>query len=263
MHEHTRPDQHDDGFTLVEIIIAIVLVGILSAVVVVGVGNILQTGSAASCAASADAARTGATAYWTSHASYPTTFTQLVSPAPPFLELPDSATVDAAGTTVTTPDWALTLTSTSGAPTFACGNGTRASTNGSGSGTAACPGTYTAWVGEYYNTITPTGTPALCRNDADVNFNWAAGSPDPSIPANNYAARWTRTVNVTAGSHTFTVGSDDGHRLYIDGVLVLDTWRDQAYATRSTTQTLTAGNHTVVVEYYERGGYARATLTWT
>ena len=261
MHDRTPTDQHDDGFTLVEIIIAIVLVGILSAVVVVGVGNLLQTGSTAACTASADAARTAATAYWSSHASYPTTFTQLTSPAPALLELPDDATITTAGTAVTTTDWTLTLTTTSGAPTFACGNGTATVT--SATGTAACPGTYGEWVGEYYSTITPTGTPALCRNDTDINFDWTTGSPDPAIPNDNYAARWTRTVNLSAGDHTFTVGSDDGHRLYIDGALVLDTWQDQAYTTRSTTRTLTAGNHTIVIEYYERYGYARATLTWT
>ncbi|MCB9425354.1 MAG: hypothetical protein H6527_09835 [Actinobacteria bacterium] len=61
----------------------------------------------------------------------------------------------------------------------------------------------------------------------------------------------------------FTVGSDDGHRLYIDGTLVLDTWRDQAYTTRTVTRTLTAGPHRITLEYYENGGLAQATLTWT
>ena len=46
----------DSGFTLVEIVIAIVLVGILSAVVVVGIGRLTEQGAAAGCAASADAA---------------------------------------------------------------------------------------------------------------------------------------------------------------------------------------------------------------
>ena len=122
MHEYTRTDQHDDGFTLVEIIIAIRPRGHP-----VGGRRRRRRQHRADRQRSQlrcvrrHRARTGATAYWASHAGYPTTFTQLVSPAPPFLELPDSATVDPAGTTVTTPDWTLTLTSTSGAPTFACG----------------------------------------------------------------------------------------------------------------------------------------------
>ena len=55
------PDRYrrrdDRGFTLVEILIAIVLVGILSAVVVVGIGNLTSQGSSSACKASADASR--------------------------------------------------------------------------------------------------------------------------------------------------------------------------------------------------------------
>ncbi|MET0908981.1 MAG: type II secretion system protein, partial [Ilumatobacteraceae bacterium] len=36
-HEHLDDSEHDKGFTLIEILIAIVLVGILSAVAVVGI----------------------------------------------------------------------------------------------------------------------------------------------------------------------------------------------------------------------------------
>ncbi len=66
-----------------------------------------------------------------------------------------------------------------------------------------------------------------------------------------------------AGTYTFTAGSDDGARLSIDGVLVLDWWDDHAYSTRSVTRTLPAGSHTIRMEYYENGGQARATLTWS
>lgn len=61
----------DPGFTLVEILVAIVLVGILAAVVVVGIGNMTDHASAATCAASADAARTATTSYLVNNALYP------------------------------------------------------------------------------------------------------------------------------------------------------------------------------------------------
>jgi hypothetical protein len=70
-------------------------------------------------------------------------------------------------------------------------------------------------------------------------------------------------VTFTGGSHTFTVGSDDGSRLFIDGVKVLDQWADQSYTTRAVTTTLSAGPHAVVMEFYENGGLATATLAWT
>ena len=52
-------EQDDKGFTLIEILIAIVLVGILSAVAVVGISNLVSKGSTSACAASADAAKAG------------------------------------------------------------------------------------------------------------------------------------------------------------------------------------------------------------
>jgi hypothetical protein len=108
-----------------------------------------------------------------------------------------------------------------------------------------------------------SGSPVLCRNDSSVNFNWGTGAPAPGLPSNQFSVRWTRTTNFAADTYTFTVGSDDGARLYIDGVLVLDWWNDHSYGTRTVNRTLSAGAHTIVLEYYENGGSARATLTWS
>ncbi len=127
-----------------------------------------------------------------------------------------------------------------------------------------CPATPLGWRGEYFANATLTGSSTLCRDDANVNFDWGYGSPAPGLPADDFSVRWTRTQDFAAGNYTFTVGSDDGARLYIDGVLILDRWVDQAYPTPQPTvgRSLTNGSHAVVMEYYERGGAARATLTW-
>jgi hypothetical protein len=69
-------------------------------------------------------------------------------------------------------------------------------------------------------------------------------------------------MSFAGGSTTFTLGSDDGSRLYIDGKLVLDQWKLQSYATESLTTTLKAGPHTIVVEFYENYGSAAVTLSW-
>jgi len=44
-------EQDDKGFTLIEILIAIVLVGILSAVAVVGISNLVSKGGSSACTA--------------------------------------------------------------------------------------------------------------------------------------------------------------------------------------------------------------------
>jgi sugar lactone lactonase YvrE len=103
----------------------------------------------------------------------------------------------------------------------------------------------------------PSGAPDLTRTDPDVDFNWGAASPDPSITAGNFAARWTKTAGFNAGNYVFTVRSSDGARVYVDGALVLDEWYDQPTpSVHAASKALTAGNHAVKVEYYEHSGSA-------
>ncbi|MFN8023531.1 MAG: collagen-binding domain-containing protein [Acidimicrobiales bacterium] len=127
---------------------------------------------------------------------------------------------------------------------------------------AVCP-TITGWKAEFWNNTALTGPTVLCRDDSTVNFDWSTGAPDPAVNADQFSVRWTRTQSFAAGTYRFTIGGDDGLRLYVDGTRVVDAWYDQSYATYTTYVDLTAGNHTIVMEMYENGGYASATLTWT
>lgn len=45
--------------------------------------------------------------------------------------------------------------------------------------------------------------------------------------------------------------SDDGARVFVNGVQVLDGWRKQGTTTYSATVSLTARSHLLVVEFYE------------
>ena len=48
----------------------------------------------------------------------------------------------------------------------------------------------------------------------------------------------------------------------MDGTLLIDAWKDQAPTPYSVPTTLTAGAHTVVVEFYEKTGGAVAHVSW-
>ena len=72
----------------------------------------------------------------------------------------------------------------------------------------------------------------------------------------------SRTITVTRGTYTFTVGSDDGFRLYIDGKLVMQNWEDHSYNTKSYTTTLTSGSHQVRLDFYENTGNARVSFAY-
>ena len=124
--------------------------------------------------------------------------------------------------------------------------------------------TSTAWLGQYFTNPWLIGYPAITRPEAAVDFNWGTGSPATGIPADNFSARWTRTLVLpTPRTLTFSLRTDDGARLWVDGQLVLDRWYDQVATTTHQVQVaLGAGVHPVVLEYYEHGGLAAVALTW-
>ncbi len=128
---------------------------------------------------------------------------------------------------------------------------------------ASCP-TITNWKGEYWVNTSLSGSSVVCRDDADLNFNWGAGSPDPLIPVDAFSARWTRTVNFNEGTYRFHVWHDDGARLFIDDldVPVLDIWNTCCVTDETDAVALSEGNHVLRVEYFENSGGASAELWW-
>jgi beta-glucosidase len=117
---------------------------------------------------------------------------------------------------------------------------------------------------EYFNNKELDGAPVLTRIDAQVDFDWGPGSPAPEINADGFSARWTGKLSPpSSGTYELGVTSDDGSRLYLDGQLLVDNWKDQGAATKSATVPLDAGRtYDIRVEYYENLGSAVAKLGW-
>ncbi len=81
---------------------------------------------------------------------------------------------------------------------------------------------------------------------------WYAGQ---SATPTQFAVRFTGMINITqAGPTTFQTGSDDGSKLYIDGVLVANSDGPHGVALNSSTVNLTAGLHNIQVDYVQGGG---------
>ncbi len=124
------------------------------------------------------------------------------------------------------------------------------------------PRVFAGWRGEYYANATLSGQPVLVRDDAAVNFDWGLGSPAPGIPADNFSARWMRTVSLTGGTYRFFARADDGVRVWVDGALIIDQWRPSSGQTHSTAIGLSSGAHQIRVEYYEASQYASIAVWW-
>ncbi|MFQ5859643.1 MAG: PA14 domain-containing protein, partial [Anaerolineae bacterium] len=119
-----------------------------------------------------------------------------------------------------------------------------------------------AWRGEYYANRHLDGDPVLVRSDLGLDHNWGSGAPDPDLPSDNFSVRWTRTLALDEGRYRFRALVDDGVRMYVDGNLVINEWRDGPPREVTGERTLSAGDHSLRVEYYERAGDARIRLWW-
>ncbi|MEZ4770946.1 MAG: PA14 domain-containing protein [Caldilineales bacterium] len=122
---------------------------------------------------------------------------------------------------------------------------------------------YPDWRGEYFASPELTGAPALIRNDPAVNFNWGRSGPSPGVlAADNFAARWTRSLEFVDGVYRWTVIPDDGARLLVDGQIVLDAWQGPAGQEVTAETTLAAGRHSVAVELRNSEGAGGIALSW-
>ena len=121
----------------------------------------------------------------------------------------------------------------------------------------------TVWRGEYFNNRNLSGSPALVRNDASIDFNWGNGSPAAGINADNFSVRWTRTMNLTPGRYRFTATTDDGVRLWVNGQLIINDWFDRKPAPSVAEINLPGGSVEMKMEYYENTSGATARLERT
>jgi len=118
--------------------------------------------------------------------------------------------------------------------------------------------------GQYYRGMNFESL-ALTRTDPQINFNWGANAPDPAVGVDSFSVRWTGEVEaVFTETYTFYPRADDGVRLWVDGIRLVDAWVDQGATEYSGTIDLVAGNtYNVVMEMYENGGDAVAELRWS
>ncbi len=118
--------------------------------------------------------------------------------------------------------------------------------------------------GKYFSNTTLTGSAALARSDAQLNFSWTS-TPGTPVTADNFSARWTgRIFGNQTGNHTIYVNSDGGVRLYVRGQLAIDRWTNSAAAVESNAAvSLAAGRYTdFVLEKYSNTGTATTELRW-
>lgn len=120
------------------------------------------------------------------------------------------------------------------------------------------------WRGEYFATTDLTGAPELIRNDPTVSFSWGRSGPAPNLlAADNFSARWTRSLEFVEGLYRWALNADDGARLLIDGEVILDAWQGPSGQEVTAETELAAGPHLVVVELRNSEGEGAISASWT
>ncbi len=114
----------------------------------------------------------------------------------------------------------------------------------------------------YINAWDLTGS-TYQRIDSTVNFSNNFGVT--GMNEENFSVRWSGQVeSPITGNVTFSTQSDDGVRLWIDDVLIIDNWTLHGTTTDTASPlSLTAGEkYDIRFEFYERGGGEVAILQW-
>lgn len=122
------------------------------------------------------------------------------------------------------------------------------------------PSTTGPWTGQYWSNRYLSGNPKFTSKHKRVDFNWGTKGPGGGIGGTNFSARWVRSRYLDAGLYRFYVQVDDGVRVWVDNVLIIDEWHDSPPTLYTADRQLSSGNHTFQVDYYQNQGTAQVTF---
>jgi uncharacterized protein YraI len=118
------------------------------------------------------------------------------------------------------------------------------------------PGFTNPWTVQYFNNTTLSGSPSAILSVGSPNNDWGTGQPVPSVGDNNWSARFTSVQNLPAGTYTASLRMDDGARLFVNGVMLIDQFGGATGQTYSANFALGAGANNFQIDFVEYGGTA-------
>jgi beta-glucosidase len=118
--------------------------------------------------------------------------------------------------------------------------------------------------GEYFTTVIPDAVPTVTRTDNQVDFNWTLYPPDPALQADNYSVRWTgQLTSPQTGKYKIGLDGNDGYRLYINNVLLIDNWQKRTYQSQLVEYIFEKDrSYDIRLEFYETAGNAHIHFVW-
>ena len=117
------------------------------------------------------------------------------------------------------------------------------------------------WLAQYYPNPSFQGNPTS-RTEPSLRFDWHGNPPVAGFPGGFWTARFQQVRAFNPGVYQFVARVDDGVRITINDVQVMNEWREQSTRTFTSNVKLGAGNYNIVVEYAQFGGLSDLSLYW-
>ncbi len=110
------------------------------------------------------------------------------------------------------------------------------------------------------------GGHSVKRIDSRIDFDWGDHRrPATGIKGNTYTVRWDgMLLSRAAGTYTFSVHNNDGIRVWVNGDLLVDSWKSSPRRTLSGSINLKAKTlYDLRVEYFDQDRTAAIQLRWS
>lgn len=104
-----------------------------------------------------------------------------------------------------------------------------------------------------------------CSVALQLEQNCGKRRPSPLVHRHHWSARWQGVLNVPqTADYDFASQSNDGLRLWIDGELIIDNWKEQDWPGSSlrATRRLNVGRHKLRAEFFNDSGNAAFLVQW-
>jgi hypothetical protein len=106
------------------------------------------------------------------------------------------------------------------------------------------------------------GGTAITRVKSNINSDWGTGAPN-DIRVDHFSARYEGTITPKYSEvYTFIADADDGLRVWVNGVKLIDRWAYHKFIDYSKLKLEANKKYAIKVEYREVTGSARLKLSW-
>lgn len=120
------------------------------------------------------------------------------------------------------------------------------------------------FLAAYYNNSNLQGQPIFRQVERKIDYSWGNGTGIKDISKDNFSVSWSGVLrSEETAEYDFTLGGDDGYRMFINDEPVINEWTDGGYRSTNVTKWLQKGiNYKIRFDYYQKGGNASVNFIW-